>query len=69
MINEINCVTYDLHSVAYEHKSYLPNNSLKIFLLEFTPLEKKEQAQLKCPSNNTCHTNNSRTCKVPAVLQ
>lgn len=34
MINEINCVTYDLNSVTYEHEeSYTPNNSLKIFYL------------------------------------
>lgn len=41
MINEINCVTYDLNSGAYEHESYIPNNYLKDFQLEFTPLEKK----------------------------
>lgn len=42
MINEINCVTYCLNSVAYEHEeSYIPFNSPKDFLLEFTPLEKK----------------------------
>lgn len=42
MINEINCVTYDLNSVTYEHEeSYIANNSLKDFLLEFAPLEKK----------------------------
>lgn len=43
MINEIICVTYDLNSATYEHEeSYIPNNSLKDFLLEFTPLEKRK---------------------------
>lgn len=69
MINEINCVTYDLNSGAYEHESYIPNNYLKDFLLEFIPLEKKEQAQLKCPLSNTCLCNNSRTYKVPVALK
>lgn len=42
MINGINCVTYYLNSVAYEHKeSYVPNNSLKDFLIELTPQGKK----------------------------
>lgn len=70
MINENNCITYYLNSVAYEHEeSYIPNNSPKDFLLEFTPLERKEHAQLKYPSNNMYHCNKSRTCKVPVVLQ
>lgn len=71
MINEIICVTYDLNSVTYEHEeSYIPNDSPKDFLLEFTtPLERKQQAQLKYPSNNICYCNHSRNCKVPVVLQ
>lgn len=42
MINGINYVTYYLNSVAFEHEeSYVPNNSLKDFLIEFTPQGKK----------------------------
>lgn len=42
---------------------------LKIFYLSSHHWEKKEQVQLKYPSNNICHCNNSRTRNVSVVLQ
>lgn len=68
MINKINSVTYDLNSVTYEHENLLYQIMLlKIFLLEFTPLEKKKKSKLS--RNSLLITSATVTTPEPAKLQ